>query len=253
MKIIIIIVCIICSLCSAMEVKNNCSNKEIKIPLGIVTHKVYHNKSYFGEKRSVFSKKKNLLITKHFFTLYYPKFIFTIKNEVVETVNFKPVSYTFISRLYKGKKIDENKVYKEKIVKAHYNGQNIIVMINGIRSTVKIKGKYYAPGRAMLPMLLKTGLQTGTAFHVKVFAPHNKISGCVQYIYNVLPQEEIVINRKRIKLFHVTHAIDNSRVLHYYVKKNGIVYKTVEKFKNGVKQEFILLSHNITGYHIIKE
>ncbi|MCU0822497.1 MAG: hypothetical protein MUC95_08495 [Spirochaetes bacterium] len=157
------------------------------------------------------------------------------KETVVETADFRPVSFQSYSKTGSGNSINET------FTSAVFNGTKVDLSINNKKTSYDIKKDFIIEGNYTISKLIEGRFRDGLEVEEIIYNPSIELDNTIPVKTRVIGIEDIDINGKTERLIHVAQTIENIKGVDIYLDSAGVTKKAVIKMLN-VKMEIIKIN-----------
>ncbi len=144
-----------------------------------------------------------------------------VKQTVVETVDFKPVSLESVSTM------DNNGKVEKTSMKAAFDGNQVKLTTDGTTATYTIGRPFILEGNYHMGELIKLGFKNDSVVKAYVYEPSIDYEQATLMIVKVLGRERMTVAGKERDLIHVGFAIENMKNIDMYIDEKGVMIKAV--------------------------
>ncbi|MFC1669766.1 hypothetical protein ACFL20_05185 [Spirochaetota bacterium] len=138
---------------------------------------------------------------------------------ITETMDFKPLKLEVYNRsINEGvtQEIRKVAIIKDDMVK---------LMVDKKKYNIRLKKAFIFDGNYFINELIKNKFKKGVKIKSNLYDPSVEIDDTIKATIKVIGIKKIEINGKEKELYHVVQAIENFKLIDFYIDGNGITQK----------------------------
>jgi hypothetical protein len=197
------------------------------LPLGGFKYVIKTNGVKIGTAYVILGKKGRQYHSSAELSMRFNNVLTMTSEHIKETLKFKPIRYSSITRVVTGKNIQREKVT------VNFKGRTAKIVAGSYKKTVKLKKSFILGGNYFLAKLLKMKMKNGSQVKALIYDASLAEDQLIEVTEKVVGREKFKLKNREYNLIHTIQKYGAIKNIHNYYNDKGILYRSVANMLNS--------------------